>query len=255
MPENLNKTVRKYWEQEPCGTGTQITGNYERETPQWFEQIEQHRYNAEPFIHSTVQFKKYAGKKVLEIGVGAGTDHLQWAQAGLDCYGVDLTDAAIQTTQKHLELYGLKSNLQRIDAEKLPFDDNTFDVVYSWGVIHHSEKPELIIAEIKRVLKEGGAFIGMMYGRYSLVTLKIWIKHALLKGKPWRSFKDVLWNHMESVGTKAYTIQELRKLFANFHQFSAKHVLTIYDTHLIPNWISQYLPNQWGWFITLKVKK
>src|SRR5205085_1465488 len=81
------------------------------------------------------------------------SDHLQWARAGCLCHGVDLTDAAIETTRAHLALHGLSSDLRRVDAETLPFDDASFDIVWSWGVIHHSEHPERIIAEIRRVLR------------------------------------------------------------------------------------------------------
>ena len=134
----------------------------------------------------------------------------------LDLYGVDLTDAAIDTTAARLALDGLTSRLQRLDAETLPFDDGFFDVVYSWGVIHHSEHPAKIIAEIQRVLKPGGTFIGMLYGRRSVTALHFWIRHALKAGRPWRTFADVIFHHVESVGTRAYTIPEVRQLFSSF---------------------------------------
>ena len=82
-------------------------------------------------IVETLDFTNY--KRVLEIGVGAGSDHLNWAKAGVDLFGVDLTEKGIETTRKRLNLYGLKSNLQRIDAESLPFDDNYFDIVYCYN--------------------------------------------------------------------------------------------------------------------------
>ncbi|MGK7873267.1 MAG: class I SAM-dependent methyltransferase [Xenococcaceae cyanobacterium] len=251
----LNEVVRSYWDQEPCGTNSAITGDLPERTREWFEQIEEYRYSVEPFIHSIAQFTRAHGKKILEIGVGAGTDHLQWARAGAECYGVDLTDAAIETTRTRLEIYGFQSNLQRIDAEKLPFADESFDLVYSWGVIHHTEYPELIIQEIKRVLKPGAVFIGMMYGRHSAAAFKYWVKYALLKGKPWHSFADVIWHHVESLGTKAYTVPELRQLFAEFSSFTAQPLLTPYDTSKWPAWLSQYFSDSWGWFIALRAVK
>jgi 2-polyprenyl-3-methyl-5-hydroxy-6-metoxy-1,4-benzoquinol methylase len=84
------------------------------------------------------------------------------ASAGELCHGVDLTGAAIETTCAHLAAYGLSSDLRRIDAETLPFPDVSFDVVYSWGVIHHAERSERIIVEIRRFLRPGGVFLGMM---------------------------------------------------------------------------------------------
>lgn len=252
---NRNELVRSFWEKEPCGTGSSIVGNIAEGTREWFERIEQHRYEVEPFIHAVAQFTRHRGKRVLEVGVGAGTDHLQWARAGCECHGVDLTDAAIETTGKRLALYGLGSNLQRIDAETLPFADATFDVVYSWGVIHHSESPERIVREIQRVLKPGGQFIGMLYSRYSLLALKIWLRHALLVGKPWRSFADVLWHHMESIGTKAYTPAEARALFHDFADVRVDKILTPYDTDIWPGWLSRFFPDDWGWFLALRATK
>src|SRR5687768_7125328 len=111
--DNLNNLVEKYWQAEPCGTSPDIVGGTERHTREWYETVEEHRYAVEPYIHSVAQFTRHRDKKVLEIGVGAGTDHLQWARAGTDLHGVDLTEAAISTTRRRLELYGLSSKLQK----------------------------------------------------------------------------------------------------------------------------------------------
>jgi ubiquinone/menaquinone biosynthesis C-methylase UbiE len=191
----------------------------------------------------------------LEVGVGAGTDHLQWARAGAVCYGVDLTDRAIETTRAHLALYGYHSALQRIDAEELPFPDDTFDIVYSWGVIHHSARPERIVHEIRRVLKPSGTFLGMMYGCRSIVMLKLWIKFGLLRGKPWRSVSDLVASHMESPGTKAYTASEVKALFSSFRSCETRALLTPYDSNKLPAWIVRLLPDAWGWFISIKAEK
>ena len=250
---SLSQRVRKYWEARPCGTGGNVVGELTKYTPEWFAKIEEYRYRTEPFIHSVAQFTRYRGKKILEIGVGAGTDHLQWARAGAQCFGVDLTDAAIEITREHLRLHGLESRLQRVNAEQgLPFDEGSFDVVYSWGVIHHAEHPKNIVEEIRRVLKPGGLFIGMMYGRRSPVVFKVWLKEALLRGKPWRSFRDVVWHHVESVGTKAYTCAELRELFIGFSQFEATPIMTPHDRRRFPDWLSKLIPNAWGWFIAVR---
>jgi ubiquinone/menaquinone biosynthesis C-methylase UbiE len=252
---SLNTDVRQYWEREPCGTDRAVVGDRPSHTQEWFDEVERFRYQAEPFIHAVAQFTRHRGKRILEVGVGAGTDHAQWARAGCDCYGVDLTDAAIDTTRTRLALENLHSRLQRLDAETLPFADGFFDVVYSWGVIHHSEHPQRIIGEIARVLKPGGTFIGMLYGRHSVTALHFWIRHALKAGKPWRSFADVIWHHCESVGTKAYTMAEIERLFASFAQVDTIPLITINDTAGFPRWISQYFPARWGWFIAIRATK
>jgi ubiquinone/menaquinone biosynthesis C-methylase UbiE len=250
-----NQAVQSFWEEEACGTQKFITGKVQKFSPEWFRQIEEHRYEVEPFIHSVAQFTRHSGKSILEVGVGAGTDHLQWAKAGATCYGVDLTEKAILTTQAHLSTYGYQSFLQHIDAEELPFADNFFDVVYSWGVIHHSTHPEKIIREIRRVLKPQGTFLGMMYGRHSIVALKLWLKFALFHGKPWKSLSQIIADHMESPGTKAYTCRELKELFSEFSCFEATPIMTCYDCKSLPSWICQWIPAHLGWFISLKAVK
>ena len=138
----LNNQVQSYWEREPCGTSKLVVGNVEEHSLEWFKRVEDYRYSLEPFIHSVAQFSRYHGKKVLEVGVGAGTDHLQWARSGSECFGVDLTKSAVQTTKRHLSLHNFTSRLVQVDAEVFPFQSNVFDVVYSWGVIHHTENPK-----------------------------------------------------------------------------------------------------------------
>ena len=251
----LNERVQAYWQAEPCGTSHDIVGDIQRDSRAWFDRIEDHRYDTEPCIHSVAQFTRHHGRKVLEIGVGAGTDHLQWARAGADLHGVNLTEAGISTTRKHLAAYGLTSKLQQADAEKLPFPDGTFDIVYSWGVIHHSETPEKIVAEVRRVLKPGGRFIGMFYQRPSVVTLRVWLKFGLFAGKPWRSFADVLYHHVESVGTKAYTVREMKNMFGEFTRTSVTPIVTEYDTRKLPRWVKRMIPETFGWFLAIRADR
>ncbi len=245
---SLNNLVKNYWEEQPCGTETPIYGETLKHTKEWFEIMENYRYEIEPFIHSVAQFTRHKGKRVLEIGVGAGTDHLQWARAGVDLYGVDLTNAGIEITKKRLETYGLNSNLKQVDAESLPFEDNSFDIVYSWGVIHHSEKPEEIIKEITRVLKPGGEFIGMFYSKYSIATIIAWVKFALLKGKPWRSINYVMYNFNESIGTKTYTNSGLIKLFKDFKIIKITPFVTISDYTYLPKIFKELVPSKFGYY-------
>ncbi|MDC0586487.1 class I SAM-dependent methyltransferase [Gammaproteobacteria bacterium] len=250
----INKEVRKFWEEEACGTSPELIKEEEQYSQAWSEEIDEYRYSLEPFIYSIAQFTRHTGKTVLEIGVGAGSDHLNWARAGVDLYGVDLTDKGIHTTNKRLSLYNLKSNLQRVDAEDLPFEDNFFDIVYSWGVIHHSEDPEQIIKEIYRVLKPGGKFLGMIYHRRSIHNLNLWIKNALLKAKPWRSFKYVLYHYNESIASKAYSFKETRDLFKEFKSCKITPFITLADLRFFKR-LESILPNRLGFYLGLEVIK
>ena len=250
-----NARVRGFWEQESVGTDEGVTGDLETHSHEWFKRVEQNRYEKEPFIHGVAQFTRHRGKRMLEIGVGAGTDHLQWARAGCDCHGVDLTDAGVETTRARLAHYGFDSDLRCLDAETLPFDDEFFDLVWSWGVIHHSENPPAIIAEVHRVLRPGGLFLGMFYKRRSLGVFGQWVKHALIAGRPWRSFGHVLAHHFESPGTKAYSLAEVERLFAAFGTVEMEVHMTPYDLQHWPGWLSRWFPRHWGMFIAIRAVK
>jgi SAM-dependent methyltransferase len=255
-PESdLNELVRRYWQTTPNGTAPGVAGTRSRDARVWFEGIEQRRYDLEPFIHSAAQFTRHHGQRILEVGVGAGTDHLQWARAGAVCSGVDITTAAIELTRERLAIEGFTSDLRETDAERLPFENGQFDIVYSWGVIHHAERPAVVLAEIHRVLRPGGRLIAMMYHRYSAVAIRLWIRHGLLAGRPRRSLTDVVWHHMESIGTKAYTLTELRNLLADFHDVKLSRLATPYDRERIPKPIGRLIPDAFGWFVVIDARK
>lgn len=114
------------------------------------------RYRLEPYIFDFAGFATARDQKVLEIGVGLGADHQRFAEAGAALYGIDLTDRAVEHTRHRLAAFGLQSNLAVGDAERLNFADESFDRVYSWGVLHHSPDTANAFAEVHRVLKRGG---------------------------------------------------------------------------------------------------
>jgi len=104
-------------------------------------------------------------------------------------------------------------------------------------------------------VEPGGKFIGMFYQRPSLVTLRVWLKFGLFAGKPWRTFRDVLHHHVESIGTKAYTVGEMRRMFGAFNSVSVQPILTEYDTRKVPAWLKRMVPERFGWFLAIKAGK
>ena len=162
--EQLKERVLAFWQAHPCGTKF---SDAEIGTREFFERVEAHRYEKEWHIPAAAEFANARGLKVLEIGCGLGTDGAQFAKAGADYTGVDLTDAAIELARKRFELFGLKGDFQVADAENLGFPDESFDVVYSHGVLHHTPDIEAAVQEIYRVLKPGGRAIVMLYHRGS----------------------------------------------------------------------------------------
>jgi SAM-dependent methyltransferase len=147
---------------------------------------------------------------------------------------------------------GYAYELQVADAESLPFEDDRFDVVYSWGVIHHTPDVPQAAREIVRVLKPGGRFCVMVYNRHSLVGLQTWIRYAALRGRPWVGLRDVIADHMESPGTQAYTAREAASLFPA-SQVRVDTRITAYDLRLgrrrfLPTWTWSLVPARFGWF-------
>jgi SAM-dependent methyltransferase len=162
--EQLKERVRAFWQAHPCGTKF---SDAEIGTREFFASLEAHRYEKEWHIPEAAQFANARGLRVLEIGCGLGTDGAQFAKAGADYTGVDLTDAAIELARKRFELFGLKGEFRVADAENLEFPDESFDVVYSHGVLHHTPDINAAVQEIHRVLKPGGRAIVMLYHRGS----------------------------------------------------------------------------------------
>lgn len=209
MKEN---NVYNFWNSNSCGEELFLKSI---DKIGYDEQMKE-RYDLEPYILDFANFRSVSSKKVLEIGVGLGSDHQMFAQNNCDLYGVDLTKRAIEHTQRRLELNNLESNLQVLSAETLPFSDNFFDLIYSWGVIHHAENPEIILCEISRVLKTNGSIKIMLYNKYSFVTLMLWFRYGLLKMRFFSGISRIVAERLESPGTKCYSKRQVVRLLSDF---------------------------------------
>jgi len=167
MPDpnnNLKERVRAFWQANPCGVKF---ADAEPGTRHFYELVEAHRYTKEWHIPIAADFESARGLKVLEIGCGLGTDGAQFAEAGADYTGVDLTEAAVDLARKRFELFALPGKFQTADAENLDFANESFDLVYSHGVLHHTPETGKAIQEVHRVLRPGGRAVVMMYHRGS----------------------------------------------------------------------------------------
>lgn len=160
----LKNRVRAFWQAHPCGTKF---SDAEMGTREFFDRVEAHRYEKEWHIPEAADFAAARGLRVLEIGCGLGTDGVQFAKAGADYTGVDLTEAAIDLARGNFAQRGLPGKFKVADAENLNFADNSFDIVYSHGVLHHTPDIAGAVREINRVLKPGGRAIVMLYHRGS----------------------------------------------------------------------------------------
>lgn len=222
----LKQHIRSYWDDKQTGLWY---SKKQEGTKEYYDEVEQKRYSTYyPYIPKIVEFEKYRGKKVLEIGVGMGIDLKQFVQNGADTYGIDLTDGAIERTRRLLQIYGLNANLQVMDAESLKFPDNNFDLVYSFGVLHHTPKTQEAIDEVHRVLKPNGEAIMMLYSKsWQHYIIRVCIA-GILGGELRRmSMQDLISKYSEAYGfaplTKLYHRSEIKKMFEKFSNVNISH--------------------------------
>ncbi len=260
------------WTKNPIGKN--IARSPEGTLP-FFDEIRKDRYeNYAPWLLETFDFKSFNGKKTLEIGVGVGTDHLTMAEAGAILYGIDITPKSIELTRRNLELHGLNSQLFLGDAESLPFENDIFDIVYSFGVLHHTPDIQKSIREIYRVLKPEGKIFIALYNRNSIYFwLFIFLYEYILKLKFLKNSLKELFHSIEYGGIETkplvvlYTKKEIRKLFAPFKNLKIytrhsglptktkfKLVNKIINTNLfkLP---FEFLSKWFGWYIIIEGQK
>jgi SAM-dependent methyltransferase len=258
--------VRDFWEREACGERYAVGADLsERLRAQARKKRE-----LEPYVPAFARFEEGGGRRVLEIGVGMGVDHAEWARHRPSYLaGVDLTARAVSLTRERLDMLGLHSDLRVADAEQLPFDDGSFDIVYSWGVLHHTPDTIAAVREVHRVLRPGGRGRIMLYRKHGLVFLLLWARYALLTGKLGTSVEDVVSEQGESLGTKVYSKAGARALFDGFSAVEIRSLLSSGDLlegdvgarhrglaltlvkRLWPRWLIRRMPPQVGscWLI------
>ncbi len=246
----LKEMVRAHWEADPCGAKL---ASSEVGSEQFFAEVERSRDELEPFIHGFAEFERWRGKRVLEVGVGLGTDFVRFARAGAVLSGVDLTEASVELVRRRLDQEGLEADVRVADAEHLPFGDGGYDLVYSWGVLHHTPDTRAAVEELRRVLKPGGEARIMLYSRCSWVAFGVWARYGLLRGRPWASVSSLLADHMESPGTKAYTRRELEGLFSSYSSVRFQRFVTPYDRR-VAGPLAPLLGSRFGWFVGLVVR-
>jgi ubiquinone/menaquinone biosynthesis C-methylase UbiE len=255
--QSAKNRIVQFWNKKPCGTLGKIP---ERPDLKYFNQIKGRRYKLEPFIRSIVQFEKWQGKKILEIGCGIGIDGMEFTKNGADYTGIDISEKSLWLAKNYFSLNQQKSNLLLADAENLPFEDNSFDLVYSWGVLHHTPDIRQAIKEIYRALKPNGTLIIMLYNKYSLVGLQLYIRYGFLKGNIGANLNDLYAFHHESPGTKAFTDKEVKDLFSRFRELKISNIVTPYDLRIarnifLPKIFQLVIPSKLGFFKIIQAKK
>lgn len=268
-PAHDRRAIQDYWNRESCGERYAVGTDRE-----YYESHARRRYELEPWIRPFARFHEGSRRRVLEVGVGMGADYLEWLRSGAWGVGVDFTERAIGHTARRCRLDGHRPGLCLSDGERLPFKDGTFDIYYSWGVAHVSPNTAEVFAEAARVLRPGGIARFAIYHVRSWGGLAIWMRQALMKGRPFQSVRSVAARCLESPGTKLLSIKEARELCKPFRrirqirpQLGPADLLSMTPSEkytdpisrliwkLYPRWLIRRLGHRWGSYILIECEK
>jgi SAM-dependent methyltransferase len=210
----------------------QLAQAHWNETPLFL--TEEERYATYPWLYEAAEFRRHPGEKVLEIGCGSGSDLLQFAKHGALATGIDLTTKHVELARNRV---GDRAIVHQADARHLPFEDESFDYVYSHGVLHHSDEPGQIVSEMLRVLRPGGSFNVHVYALWSYIT--VW--GVLRYGTKWKRHIE---NSEAPVHIELYTGRKLRHMFGTDISLE-KHQCEPFE----------FLAPWFGWFLVVKGRK
>lgn len=239
--------VRNFWDARPCNIKH---SNAPVGTKQWSDEVTQRKYFVEPHIPTFAAFEKWRGKRVLEIGTGIGTDALSFAQHGAHVVATDISKVSLDLAKCRVELNKQKVTFYQGNAEWLnmfvPIEP--YDLIYSFGVIHHTPQPENIVEQLKYYTKSDTIIKVMLYHRYSWKVFSLLARHGLWHIKNIDKFVAMYSEAQEGCPyTYTYTKESARKLFKDFE------VLSMNVYHIFPYRIKEYIKHQYvkQWYFNI----
>jgi len=257
--------VQRQWNNDPAGS--HYVSEAPRHTKEWFLEAERHRYDAyAPWMRRTMEFDRHAGKNLLEIGGGMGTDLAQFALHGARVTDADLSAGHLRLARENFASRGLHGEFVQQDAESLLFPENSFDVVYSNGVLHHTPNTRQVVDHIFRILRPGGRVIIMMYAEDSLHYWRNLVWNIGLKEGQLRKYSpgEIMSRTVERSDNaaahplvKVYTKERLRTLFQDFVDIEiVQRQLEPEGVPLVVGYVPRrYLAPIMGWNLVLKANK
>jgi SAM-dependent methyltransferase len=227
--------VKKFWNKRPCNIRH---SNKDVGTREYFDEVEQKKYFVEPHILNFANFDAYKGKRVLEVGCGIGTAAVGFCRAGAIYTGIDVSDESCNIARQRLEVYGLKGTIICDDIENVVLNE-CFDLVYSFGVLHHTPSISRAIASIEKLLVKGGEFKMMVYAKNS-----------------WKSF--MIENGFDQFEAQSnvpiantYTYDDIRTLLSNFS------IKDMHQDHIFKYKVPEYREHSYieeDWFAAMPLQ-
>lgn len=263
-------SVRNYWNNRPCNIrhSTKPIG-----TREYFDDVEARKYFVEPHIPGFAQFERWQGKSVLEIGCGIGTDTMNFARAGAQVTAVELSEESLKFAKQRKEVFGLNNiTFYLANAEELSrtVPPKVYDLIYSFGVIHHTPHPERIFEEIKKYCGPDTELRVMLYSKWCWKTFWILMKYG--KGQFWRA-KELLAKYSEAqIGSPVsytYSFREIRKLMKDFDiiELRKEHIFPyvipkyvkyqyqyVWYFRWMPTWLFRWFERRFGWHTLIVAK-
>lgn len=242
-------SVRDFWEQH---VNNEYYTKHERFTDEYFSEIERRRYRFHYHLRDLFRELEGSEGRLLEIGCGPGVDSIQLARCGFDVTAIDLTENAIEVARQFARKRGLEIDFRVGNAENLAFESESFDYVYSFGVLHHTPDTERAVNEVHRVLKPGGVAFIMLYHTRSFVNLV----HRLFR-LPYESPKNL---KDECPVVYTFTRTEAARLFEQFSRIEIKSEYPFtYGLRFLTGWMptpALRLLGQWfGWHLMIRATR
>jgi len=229
------ESVRRFWDNRPCNVkhSPSPVG-----TKTYFDEVEARKYLVEPHIPAFADFQRWRDKRVLEIGCGIGTDSINFARAGAHLTAVDLSEQSLEVCRQRFAIFGLQADIRWADAEHLSdiIQPQPFDLIYSFGVVHHTPNPHIVLQELKKFCGPDTELRIMLYSRWSWKGLHIALSEG--RGAFWRYHDLVRTNAEAQFGCPVaytYTRHDIEQLFSGYH------VWRVWKDHIFPYRISDYV--------------
>jgi len=217
-------TVQSYWDARPCNIrhSRQPIG-----TKEYFDEVEKRKYFVEPHIPGFAQFERWKGKKVLDVGCGIGTDTINFARAGAFVTAVDLSDRSLALVRQRVKVFGLEKQVSLYQANTEELDTivpvEPYDLVYSFGVIHHTPNPNKAVAQLRKYMAVSSELKMMLYAKNSWKNIMI---EAGFDQPEAQSGCPIAFT---------YTVDEIRRLLTGFN------IVEIKQDHIFPFVVEKYV--------------